>query len=68
MEAQEKQLNEELQRAQRQSCSNLFDLLKACKELFKDDALGRLRLIAWLHDFEHIDTSISRYERELDKE
>lgn len=40
-------------------------MLKASKDVFRFDALGRLRLIAWLHDFEHIDVNIAKYKKEL---
>ena len=29
-------------------------MLKGAKEIFKDDSLGRLKFICWLHDFENI--------------
>lgn len=61
-------LKEQLQNAEKESCNNLFDLLNACKVLFKNDALGRLRLMAWLHNFDNIETSIVKYQRELQLE
>jgi hypothetical protein len=33
-------------------------MLKNAKEIFKEDALGRLRMISWLHDFEKIENNI----------
>lgn len=42
-------------------CKTLIDLLKASKDILKHDALGRLKLIGWLHDFENIDTNIEQY-------
>ena len=40
-------------------------MLKVSKEIFRDDALGRLRMISWLHDFENIEANIARYKKEL---
>jgi hypothetical protein len=41
-------------------CTTLKDVLTVSKDIFKDDALGRLRLIGYLHDFKNIDRNIER--------
>jgi len=40
-------------------------MLKNAKEIFKEDALGRLRMIAWLHDFEKIEKNINYLKQEI---
>ena len=40
-------------------CTTLKDVLTVSKDIFKDDALGRLRLIGYLHDFKNIDRNIN---------
>ena len=41
-------------------------MLQQAKTVFKNDSLGRIRLIGWLHDFENIDRSIQQYKKEID--
>jgi hypothetical protein len=46
-------------------CSDLYAILKTSKHILQNDALGRLKLIGWLHDFENIDENIEMYKDEL---
>jgi len=39
-------------------CTTLKDVLTVSRDIFKDDAHGRLRLIGYLHDFKNIDRHI----------
>lgn len=40
-------------------------MLKQVKDIFKEDALGRLRMISWLHDFEKIENNIYKLKQEI---
>jgi len=40
-------------------------MLKQAKDIFKEDALGRLRMISWLHDFEKIENNIYKLKQEI---
>ena len=45
--------------------TNLEDVLTVCKEIFQDDAQGRLRLITSIHDFTNIDAHIGNAKKEI---
>ena len=49
-------------------CTTLKDVLTVSKDIFKDDAVGRLRLIGYLHDFKNIDRHIFNASSEVERD
>ena len=40
-------------------------MLKGAKDIFENDALGRLKLIGWLHDFQNYDRNLYEYQQQI---
>ncbi len=45
-------------------CTTLKDVMTVSKDIFADDALGRLRLIGYLHDFKNLSKHIDHVNNE----
>jgi hypothetical protein len=51
-----------LEKMQKQNSNDLLSMMKAAKNVFRDNAIGRLKMIAALHDFDNIHLRISQLE------
>jgi hypothetical protein len=55
-------LEKEISKLRKKECHDLESMLKGAKDVFENDALGRLQLIGWLHDFGNFDKNLYEYQ------
>ena len=66
IEIEQANFNDTIKQVKEQECNTFQGLLRGAQRVLKDDALGRLKLIGILHDFDNIKKHIVDVDSSVD--